>query len=295
MRLRTWSFCLQEASRNMLRNPVVAFASITTTAVSLLVLGTFLLLSMNISHITSSVENGVAVRAFFAHSASASAEQQVIATVRGWGDVRSVTLITKQEALTELRREFGPQGRALSTLSSANPLEDSVSVTAQRPTQVARLARELQGQPGIVDVSYQSQVVSRLFAFIDAIRAAGLVLGLVLLVGALLVIHNAIRIGVLARRREIAIMRLVGATEALVHWPFIMEGLLLGVLGALIAAAVIFFGYPAVYTVATHTMPFLPMLPPNPLSGNLAGLIVALGALLGMVGFRLSVRRIARI
>lgn len=295
MRVRTWSFCLREAGQNMLRNPVATIASITTTAVSLLVLGTFLLLSMNVNSIASTIENGVAVRAFFARTTSASDEQGVLAQVRGWSDVRSVQLITKQEALTALRREFGQQGSALSSLSAANPLEDSLSVSAAKPRLVAKLARDLQHLPGIAYVSYQSQVVSRLFAFINAVRLAGLVLGAVLLVGALLVIHNAIRVGVLARRREIAIMRLVGATESLVHWPFVLEGLLLGIVGAVIAAAITFFGYPAVYAAAAHTLPFLPLVAPDPLSRELAGLLLALGALLGVVGFRLSVRRIARI
>lgn len=295
MKLRTWTFCVREASQNMLRNPVVAVASITTTAVSLLVLGTFVLLSLNVSHVTASIESGVAVRAFFSPPTTASAEQQVLQTVRGWPDVRAVQLITKQQALQTLKQEFGTAGKALDSLSSANPLEDSLSVSATQPKYVARVARQLRGISSIVDVTYQSRVVSRLFAFVNAIRVAGLVLGLVLLGGALLVIHNAIRLGVMARRREIAIMRLVGATEALVHWPFILEGLILGVFGAFLSALITFFGYPAVYLAAAHTMPFLPLVSPHPMSADISLLLLAVGALLGTLGFRLSVRRIARI
>lgn len=90
-------------------------------------------------------------------------------------------------------------------------------------------------------------------------------------------------------------MRLVGATESLVHWPFILEGLILGLIGSVIAAGLAWWGYSALYASAARSLPFLPLVSPMPYAGDIAGLLVVLGVLLGAVGFRLSVRRLARV
>ena len=295
MRLRTWAFCLSEANQNLLRNPVLAIASITTTAVSLLVLAIFLLLSVNVNAIANSVESQVAVRAFFAQSAPQSQELADLKAVRGWPEVHTATLVTKSRALAQLKKEFGAQAPVLDSLGSANPLEDSLSVTARQPQEVKGLAARLARLGGIVHTTYQSAVVSRLFALIDGVRIVGLAIGILLLFGSLLVITNAIRLGIAARRREIGIMRLVGATEALVHWPFILEGLILGGIGAIIASGLAFWSYVAVYRSAVHSLPFLPLVAPSPLARDIALLLLVLGILLGAVGFRISVRRLARI
>ena len=295
MRLRTWAFCLSEASQNLLRNPVLAIASITTTAVSLLVLGVFLLLSVNVNSIATSIESQVAVRAFFAHQTAESQELAELQTVRGWQGVRSASLVTKDQALSQLKKEFGKQGQVLETLGTANPLEDSLSVTAQKPADVKALAVRLSHLAGIVHTTYQSSVVSRLFALINGVRVVGLAIGVLLLIGSLLVITNAIRLGIAARRREIGIMRLVGATEALVHWPFILEGLILGGIGAVVASGLSFWSYVAVYHDAVHSLPFLPLVSPSPIPRDIALLLLLLGILLGAIGFRISVRRLARI
>ena len=295
MKLRTWAFCLSEANQNLLRNPVLAIASVTTTAVSLLVLGIFLLLSVNVNAIATSIESQVAVRAFFAQGTPRSQEIAELQTVRGWSQVRSTSLVTKERALSQLKKEFGNQARVLDSLGSANPLEDSFSVTAQKPEYVKPLARRLAGLAGVVHTTYQSAVVTRLFALIDGVRIVGLAIGILLLIGSLLVITNAIRLGMTARRREIGIMRLVGATESLVHWPFILEGLILGGIGAVVASGLAFWSYAAVYHDAVHSLPFLPLVAPSPVARDIALLLLLLGVLLGAVGFRISVRRLARI
>ena len=295
MRLRTWAFCLNEANQNLLRNPVLAIASITTTAISLLVLGVFLLLSVNVNAIATSIESQVAVRAFYGQSVPRSSELQQLAQVKAWSGVRTATLVTKEQALTQLKKEFGGQARVLDSLGSANPLEDSLSVTAKTPQDVKPLASRLSGLSGIVHTTYQSAVVSRLFSLIDGVRIVGLAVGILLLIGSLVVITNAIRLGMAARRREIGIMRLVGATESLVHWPFILEGLILGGIGAVVASGVAFWSYVAAYRSAVHSLPFLPLVSPSPLARDIALLLLVLGILLGAIGFRISVRRLARV
>lgn len=295
MRLRTWAFCLSEANQNLLRNPVLAIASVTTTAISLLVLGVFLLLSVNINSIATSIENQVAVRAFFGPSVPAAQEQQELLQVRQWSQVRTASLVTRDQALSQLKQEFGNQAKVLDSLGTANPLEDSLSVTAKRPQDVKPLATRLSRLGGVVHTTYQSAVVSRLFSLINGVRVVGLAIGVLLLIGSLIVITNAIRLGMNARRREIGIMRLVGATEALVHWPFILEGLILGGIGAIVASGLAFWSYVAAYRSAAHSLPFLPLVAPTPVARDIALLLLVLGILLGAIGFRMSVRRLARI
>ncbi len=129
----------------------------------------------------------------------------------------------------------------------------------------------------------------------DALRALGVFLAAVTGLATLLIISNTIRISVFSRRREIAIMKLVGATDAFIRWPFVLEGAFLGSVGALVAAAAAWFGYVWLVDRIAATLPFIPTLAPQPFLWNLARVLLAMGLLVGAGGSVLSVRRHLRV
>jgi cell division transport system permease protein len=284
-------FAAQEALQNMVKNLGVSVASVTTSAMSLLVLGIFVALSLNVSHLSQVLESEVGARVFLSDRCTAACITRVGTELRRLPDVRSVRYVSKGQALARLEVDFGSEGKALASLGSQNPLQNSYEIRVSDPARIPAVARRAARLRGVADVSYQAQVVDRLVSFIAVVRAVGLVVGLVLALGALLVIYNAIRVGLYARRREIAIMRLVGATEGFVRLPFLLEGVVLGLVGGGVAFLGLRLGYQIFFQTAVRLLPFLPVVPPGAVSGELAFLLLLFGVLLGFVGSRLSLRR----
>lgn len=294
MRFSTWGFLLGEASQNVVRNPVMSLASITSAAVALLVLAAFLVAGVNLGHLAGVLERQVEVRAFFRASTPRALVLRDAARVRSWPEVRLSRVVTKQEALRHLEREFGAQGALLAEVARSNPLLDSLEVKTTSPRAVMGVAARLRTLPGVATVTYQARVVQRMLALFDALRTAGLVFAGFLVFVALVIIHNSIRVAVAARWREIAIMRLVGARDSIIRWPFVLEGMFLGLVGGGVAAAITWVGYGELVRLVARTLPFLPVLPPSRPIADVVLLLLVAGWGMGGLASRLSVRRMLR-
>jgi cell division transport system permease protein len=290
--MRKLGFCLAEAVQNMMRNVGISLASVSTSAMSLLVLGLFLALSVNVNHITRVLENEVGIRVFLDNKDSAATIDAVGQALQAIPGVARVTYLSKEQALQNLERDFGPQGKLFAGLGSDNPLQNSYEVKAADPKAVGRIARAAGRIPGVASVTYQALVVNRLVAFVEVVRIVGLVIGLLLAFGALLIIHNAIRLGIFARRREIHIMRLVGATERLIRLPFVIEGVTLGLAGGLVAFAALRVAYGLFYQDVRTALPFLPVVSTGAVTGQVWLALVLFGFVLGYVGSRFSLQRV---
>lgn len=283
-------FIATEAGQNVRRNPVMAIASITTAAISLLILGVFLLVSTNLNLWTHTVEGQVEVEAFFRPGTPANAEAALVASVRRWSGVQAVRLVGRRAALLAMRKEYGS---VLAALGHHNPLLDEMNVKVYRPRDVNQAVARLERIRAVTHVTYQSKVVQRLFQVGALVRMGGIVFAALLALGALLVIHNAIRVAIFARRREVAIMRLVGATDGLVRGPFLLEGTMLGLAGALVAVVVVGVGYHWALTVVGKSLPFLPLVPVPTVIPDLLE-VLGLGVVIGYIGSRLSLRGLMR-
>lgn len=290
--MKTLGFCLVEAGKNLRSNIGLSVASVTTAIVSLLVLGVFLALSFNITHFATIISDQVGVHVFLKQGTPVSDSTSLADQVRGWPHVKSVTYISPDQALSQLKADFGSQGNLFSGIGSSNPLLPALQVQATAPQYVSAIAVRLQGLPNVDSVHYQADVVSRLLSLFSAVRVAGLALGILLAAGALLVIGNAIRTGIYARRREIQIMRLVGATEPFVRWPFVLEGLLLGAVGGIIAFLILDYGYRFIFRAVSSQLPFIPLLPISSMLSQMALVLIGLGVVLGFIGSRFSFRRV---
>lgn len=292
LKLRTWRFVASEAGQNIRRNPMMSLASISTATVSLLVLALFLLFSANLQNLGNNVENQLEIRAFFSSSVSSSHDQTVVHQVGTWPQVKSVQFIPKSVALQQMKKQYG---QVLNGLGSYNPLLNAVSVKLKSAKDLNSVARRLGTLPGVTHVTYQQQVVQRLLVLVSVVRIGGLAVAVLLGLGALLIIHNAIRLAVFSRRREIAIMRLVGAVDGLIRWPFLLEGMFLGLGAAILAGGLAAFGYMWVYHALSRSLPFIPLVHDQTVFVRLGALLVLLGLVMGLIGSRLSLQRLLRI
>lgn len=216
-------------------------------------------------------------------------EQQTLQSIESLPGVQRVEFVGKEQALQALTSELG--SGTVGGIGTDNPLPDAVNIFVSDPRLVASVAQQVQAMPGIACVENAQQYVNELFGFTQALRYVGIFLIAALALTACVVISNTVRVAVFARRDQIAIMKLVGATDGFIRLPFFIEGAVLGLLGALLSGGLIDWGYGWVQRRAQSDMPFLPLLTAHVVEGRLLEGLVLSGVLLGALGSAVSVRR----
>lgn len=287
---RTFGYFFASAGKSLLRNNWMTLASISTVAVSLLVLGVFLLIAVNVNAVAVNVEGQVQVTAYLAEmpSAERAGIEAKIAAVPGVTEVR---FVSRQDAWQRLLEWYGENRAFLAGWEEDNPLRDSFEVRTDSPRLVSEVAAAVGGIAGVEEVLWGREIVEQLLSITRVMRLVGIVLMVGLALAAMFFIANTVRMAIFARRREISIMRYVGATNWFIRWPFVIEGLVLGMLGALLASSVLAWGYYLAVRALVAAIPFWPWVPPWPFLQQLALLLLAIGVFIGICGSGLSLRR----
>jgi cell division transport system permease protein len=305
MKIRTGLRHLREGTKNVVRNGWMTFASVSSISISLFILGLFLLMSLNVNYLADQIEKQVEIRVYLEVGTGDDVIQQLQDKIRSMPQVADVKFVSKEEGLQYLRDRLGESGKELlqGFEGDNNPLNDSFTVTVKEPRDVADTAAAIEAlnngqfpQP-INKVSYGKGTVESMFKVTEIVRNVGLVLVLLLGITAIFLIANTIKLTIINRRREISIMKLVGATNSFIRWPFFIEGALLGLLGSLIPVGVLLYGYWALLHTSQLdlNLMMIKLLPFSDVSYVLAGLLLGLGIVIGVWGSLLSVRKYLRV
>ena len=295
MKLQTSEYFIQEVFRSLRRNNWMSFASIGTVAVSLFVLGVFLLLVLNMNRMASALESQVQISVYLEDGLSADDRQDIASDIEALQGIESIRYISKDEAKARLEDRLGDQKYLLDALGDKNPLPDSFEVVVKSPDLVETAAKAIDRMDGVQEAKYGQDVIEHLFAITRLIRIFGLVL-MVLLAGAtLFIISNTIRLTVFARRKEIAIMKYVGATDWFIRWPFLLEGMVRGFVGGVIAAVALRSFYAAMAAKITDTLTFFPLMPQYPSMNYITVALLLAGMAIGALGSALSLKRFLKV
>lgn len=295
MKARTLGYLAAEAVDGVRKNSVMSLVSVTTVAVSLLILSVFGVIAVNLQHMARTVESQVELVAYLQDGFDRGQRESLLKQISVLDGVGGVTYITREQALDRLRKQFGESQDLLDAVEEENPLRDSIEVKVSRPGMIDQVAGRIRGMQGMEKVVYQRDTVRRLYHLTNALRGASAFLAVVTGLATILIIANTIRVSVFARRREIAIMKLVGATDAFIRWPFLIEGALLGLVGAAVTITAVSAAYLWLIEKISATLPFIPTVSPRPFVADLAKLLVLVGVGVGAVGSTLSVRRHLRV
>ena len=295
MKLRTSEYFIQETLRSLRRNNWMSFASVGTVAVSLFVLGVFLLLVLNMNRLASSLESQVQISVYLADGLSESARKDIASDIEALQGIEEIRYVPKEEAKERLAKRLGDQKYLLDALGEKNPLPDSFEVVLKRPALVETAAAAITRMEGVEQAKYGQDVIEHLFAITRLIRIFGLAL-MVLLAGAtLFIISNTIRLTVFARRKEVAIMKYVGATDWFIRWPFLLEGMVLGFVGGVLAAIALQSFYAAMAAKIYETLAVFPLLPQYPYMYYVSAAILLSGMGIGALGSTISLKRFLKV
>lgn len=295
MKLRTSEYFIQETLRSLRRNSWMSFASIGTVAVSLFVLGVFLLLVLNMNRLASSLESQVQISVYLTDGLSERARKDIASDIEALQGIEEIRYVPKEEAKERLEKRLGDQKYLLDALGEKNPLPDSFEVVLKSPDLVETAATAIERMDGVEQAKYGQDVIEHLFAITRLIRIFGLAL-MVLLAGAtLFIISNTIRLTVFARRKEVAIMKYVGATDWFIRWPFLLEGMVLGFVGGVLAAVALQSFYAAMASKIYETLAFFPLLPQSPYMYYVSAAILISGMGIGALGSTISLKRFLKV
>lgn len=297
MKVRTYGRHFKEGSKNLVRNGWMTFASISAVTVMLLVVGAFLAVIMNINHFADSLEEDVEIRVFIDRDAETSEQDNLEENIDTLSGVDTIDYIPRDEGLEDFIDSLGDEGDYFESLREENPLNDVFVVNAENPEQTDRLAADIEGMDHVENLEYGQDIFEQLFSATDFIRIAGIVLIAGLLFTAIFLIANTIKLTIIARKTEIGIMKLVGATNSFIRWPFFIEGLLLGILGSILPIAALTYGYDQLYhAIGERTgLDFFEFLPPYPMLLQISVLLVVTGAVVGVWGSLMSVRKFLKV
>ena len=279
-------YALAQALRAFRSHPTSALATLTTATVSFSLLFLVGLLLWNLDRVVGSLESELEIVAYLKDGADAEA---TMAQIRSWPEVDKVELITKDEALALLQLDYPYLAEASDLIE--NPLPDTLKIRLIDPALTRQVARKLIQLEAIGpgNVEYGGEVTEKLVRFLAGLRLGANVLILLLIIDTFFSVMGTIRLSIENRREKLRVMLLVGATSGFVQLPFLLEGLLLTLIAALIALALGNLAYRYVAGMLQNLLPFLPILSSADLLNASLGLL-ALAIFLGFFGAWLSVR-----
>lgn len=301
-------YSLREAFHHFRRNWSTALGAVVTIFLSLFIIGVFTLGSSVLNNLLGSVEDKVTIQAFLSDDAEQTAVDAVQAQIASWDEVESVTYKSKDEALEEYKTTMGNKNaaEAVEALDGQNPIPASLVIKLHNSQEVTGVADKLAQDADFVvicddpqnpeaSVQYGQETVERLFSVANYVRIIAIALVILLIFVAFVFINNTIRLAIAARRREIAIMRLVGASNGFIRGPFIMEGILEALAGAILSVLVLQIGVSVFLPMLENNLQFLAI----SLSGEVVFttyfMLILMGVIIGFLASLVALRRFLKV
>ena len=287
-------FTLKEALKSLWRNRMMSFASITSVSATLIILGVIFALIVNINSVAQSAkEQFDSIQLFMSDETPLDEIQTLKLQIEAIEGVETVNFESKSDALEHMKEQWADNAYLLEGLEE-NPLPNSLIIYLSDIYYSESVLEKIKGLPGIEEVNSYQEIIEQLLAITEVIRKAGMVIIFVLIAISTFIIHNTIKLAVNSRRREINIMKYVGATNWFIRWPFLIEGTLLGLMGAGISILAIRFGYMYLYELFQsefYVLIYSHIIRPEVLMQDVIFLFVVIGAGIGALGSIWSVRR----
>ncbi|WP_102028672.1 permease-like cell division protein FtsX [Salirhabdus sp. Marseille-P4669] len=296
MKLKTLKRHFVEGSKNIVRNGWMTVASVGSVTTTLILVSVFLVLIFNLNTIATNVEEDVEIKVYIDLAADQAAIDKLESQIKTIEEVSYLQFSSKENELEELIADLGEEGEYWGMFEQDNPLNDAFVVKTEDPLDIKKVATSINKFDNVFSVEYGEEVIQKLFKFNEYARYIGIALIAALILTAGFLISNTIKITIIARSREINIMKLVGATNGFIRWPFFIEGLLMGLLGAIIPVVVVLVGYHYLYdSLQGVNFPYFELLPYNPFAWQIALILLGIGAVIGMWGSVMSVRKFLKV
>ena len=295
MKLSTSEYFIKEVYTSFKRNIWMTLASIFTVVLSLFILGFFSIVILNLNKMADTLESQVQISVYLKDDLSQEEIDETKETLSKIEGLQDIKFTTREEAMKNFKERLGDQQFLLDALDDTNPPPNSFSLTVTSPQQVKTIADTAAALDSVESASYSQDIINHLFNLTHLIRLIGVALIILLTGAAIFIISNTIRLTVFARRKEIAIMKYVGATDWFIRWPFLLEGICLGFIGGGLATIFLYIVYNQVTQEIYEAMAFFPLIPQHPFIDYISLAILVAGIIIGALGSTISLKRFLKV
>ena len=297
MKMSKFKYSFSEAKKNVLRNGLMSVASLFTIASCLVILGVFAIISMNVNYFTDKIEDQCEVQLYINPGTSAERVGIIGEEILGIENVKEATLFTKEEMLAYAKNDmFGEDAELLSGFEDDNPFSDSYKIILESIENTSATVAELEKIADVEKVVNKQDIVNMVLNLSKIIKRFSMSIMLVLLIIAIVIISNTVRLTVFNRRKEINIMKYIGATDRFIKGPFLLEGMIIGFFGAILAFLVVFWGYFALLEYVNGlSIGNIELIGLWNIMPAIAGIFVVFGCIIGVVGSGISMRKYLRV
>ncbi|SHK60730.1 cell division protein FtsX [Clostridium cavendishii DSM 21758] len=292
MKISTIGYFISDAFKSLKRNTTISIASILTVFATLFVFGVFLLAGLNVSQGIKDVESKVQVKVFLKDDINMMDQREIETKLKDISGAKEVKYEDKSQGLKNLKEQFKNRPEILKGFDeSNNPLLNCFVVTLESTEAAPKVETTVKGMTGLDEVVNDQELINKIASFAKTIKWVGVGLFAVLIGVSLFLIVNTIKLTVYSRRREVGIMKFVGATDWFIRWPFIIEGVVIGVLGAVVSNVALFFGYKGVYGWITKTIYTIQLVDPMYVLTTMSWQFILAGMFIGVFGSIIALRK----
>ena len=285
---------VRQALQQIWRNKGMSTASVFAITAMLLILGLFFVITVNINLFTEMLKNNYnEVEVFLSDDVKKSDAEDIMKKIDAEPGVKSSTYRSKTEAMKIMKARWGENSYLLDSLGD-NPLPSSIVVTVDSMSTADNVIKMVKGTDGVEDVKYYQDTVKKLTKITNFLKLAAMIIMVFLIIVSIVVVSNTIKLTVFARAKEIEIMKYIGATNWFIRGPFLIEGILIGVISSAVSAVATFFIYREIISLVGKqfmTIMSSPLVPAGYLSVNLILIFLAIGVSIGACGSIVSMRK----
>lgn len=298
MGFKAFARSIKEGFKGVFRNRLMSIASVCSVSSVLIILGIIMIVILNINNCTVMVKGEFdQVQVYLKDDVQGQALNDMKDKLADVSGVEDVSFLSKQEALNQEKERYKDDAFILEGLEN-NPLPNKFIVHLKDVEYADSAVEEFKSLDGVEDVKYYKEIIDKMLYIARMVRLGGLVLIGILMIISIFVITNTIRITVAARKREIQIMKYVGATNGFIRGPFMMEGIILGLIASVISIAIVHNAYKYIFTIANdklYVFMTVYIIPPFVMFDNIVTLFVTIGVGIGVLGSVISLRKFLKV
>lgn len=289
---------IRDAFKSVARNFSLSIASISCISITLIVVGLALILSFNVDNFARTIKNDVTVVVFMQQDTTQEELEKTKATIEKFDNIDTIKIKTKEDSKKEMMEESELFKATMDTWPSEdNPLRDSYLIKVKEIENIKTTVNKIKSLDKVEVVDYGEGIVEQLIDAFKLVEKVTIIIVITLIVVTVFLIVNTIKLTIFSRKREISIMRLVGASNLSIKVPFVIEGMLIGAIGSIVPILVIMYGYVAFYDRFDGQLfsSLIKLITPEPFIYLVAGVVLLIGILVGMLGSSKAVRKYLKV
>ena len=292
MKINTITHFIKDAFTSLKRNRTISFASVITVLITFFVLGIFIMVAANINAGITSVQNKVELKIALKDDIKLIDQREIEIKLREIDGVKDIVYLTKEEEFKNLKDTTnGNEGLLKGYTLTNNPFTGSYIVKLDAPEYASVVSEEMKDFEGVESIEGQQKIVDKIIAIVNGIKAVGMGLFVILVGVSVFLIMNTTKLTVFSRRREVGIMKFVGATDWFIRWPSVIEGMVIGLVGATLACVALFFAYNGLVGWISSQLVFISLVSTSYVFSTLSWEFMIGGIIVGGVASIIALRK----